>query len=140
MLIPRMGSIWRAIRYYVGRLGSWWYACTALISTVEMDARIFLYCQVRVVLEGEKVTTALLRRAQVAGGEETMSRLARQQCETYIHAELLVLNYFCRRNLAFTQNTPYIGCSKLSCYCCHIYMELQPYTVIPCSCHGNTWT
>lgn len=137
--LPRIGSIWRAVRHYIGRLGSWWWACTVLVSAAETDPNVFLNCQVKVVPYGAKIATALSQHDQASGDREAMSRLARRQCETYVHAELLVLNYFWRQNLVFADNVPYIGCSKLSCYCCHIYMQLHPCTIISRPCHGNTW-
>ncbi|KAK5069386.1 hypothetical protein LTR51_008636 [Lithohypha guttulata] len=67
------------------------------------------------------------------------SGLAHRQSGTYVHAELLVLNHFYRRNLAFAEDIAYIGCSKLSCYCCHLYMQLHPRATLSRPCHGNTW-
>lgn len=161
---PSTGPIWRAIRHYVGRLGSWWSACTVLVSVAESDARIFLDCQVKAV--PKKATTAMAlsqhgsqsSRPETTDGESldaTISavylcgggtgstfadRLAQRKSRTYIHAELLVLNHFYRRRFAFSEGVPYIGCSKLSCYCCHVYMDLHPQAVLPRPCHGNTWT
>lgn len=161
---PSTGPIWRAIRHYVGRLGSWWSACTVLVSVAESDARIFLDCQVKAVPKKATMAMTLSQHDLESSSPETMDdesrhttipavylcgrgtgstftdRLAQRKSRTYIHAELLVLNHFYRQRFAFADGVPYIGCSKLSCYCCHVYMDLHPQAILPRPCHGNTWT
>ncbi|RVX73267.1 hypothetical protein B0A52_02909 [Exophiala mesophila] len=55
------------------------------------------------------------------------------------HAELLVLEHFHQNRLEFTANERYIGCSKPSCYCCHIYMQCHPGRFSLRPTHGNLW-
>lgn len=71
---------------------------------------------------------------------EFVDRFQRRRVETIIHAELLVLDHFHQHAFEFAQGVRYIGCSKLSCYCCHVYMRVHPWTLLPRPCHGNTWT
>ncbi|OTB05097.1 hypothetical protein M426DRAFT_261136 [Hypoxylon sp. CI-4A] len=40
-----------------------------------------------------------------------------------VHAEIQVLEHFCRHKLHFAQSDSYIGCSKDACYCCHLYFQ-----------------
>lgn len=41
----------------------------------------------------------------------------------WIHAELLILDYFWARNLNFKGEERFIGCSKAACYCCYHYIR-----------------
>lgn len=155
-----IGTMWTAIRHYIGRLGSWWNACAILLSTAATDAGMFLNCCVKAVPQGLTIEAMLSQQrsphiSAYPAFEELppanehqkndifrssfSDRFVRRRDETYIHAELLVLNHFYRRKFAYGGGVPYIGCSKLSCYCCHIYMELHPRGVLPRACHGNTW-
>ncbi|KAI1661202.1 hypothetical protein F4813DRAFT_346782 [Daldinia decipiens] len=40
-----------------------------------------------------------------------------------VHAEVQVLEHFCTNQLRYVDNDHYIGCSKPSCYCCHLYFR-----------------
>lgn len=164
-------GLWQAIRHYIGRLGSWWNACSTLVSTAQLYPTIFSKARIVAVQSGkDPVPSRSLERIEPAQinyspspqhesdiqlplahallerhwGDGAMAdftcRLQRRQAETRIHAELLVLNHFYRYNLKFAENVRYIGCSKLSCYCCHAYMKNHPLDVIQRPCHGNTWT
>lgn len=163
--------IWQAIRHYIGRLGSWWNACSILVATARLDPRIFLEAQVKAVRHKMSPGTDLSRgRSELARVEyatstqqekerwspsasglltrqwgdsaaaEFTARVQRRRAETIVHAELLLLEHFYQRTLEFAEGVRYIGCSKLSCYCCHVYMNVHPLTVLPRPCHGNTWT
>lgn len=168
----QMGSVWQAVRHYIGRLSSWWSACAILASVAESHPQMFLNCQLKAVVYEGKMTTELSQedngclllrstsRRPEEEQEEDQSRsfqhlrvnqrvdiaglefvrgLAQRRGGTYVHAELLVLNHFHRRNFTFAEDVPYIGCSKLSCYCCQLYMEIHPRAMLSRPCHGNTW-
>lgn len=55
------------------------------------------------------------------------------------HAELLVLEHFHKNDFEFVAEDRYIGCSKPSCYCCDVYMQLHPGRFAPRPSHGNLW-
>lgn len=164
-------SIWQAVRHYIGRLGSWWNACSILVSTARRDPKIFSNAQLKAVRNRKSATLSQFPEGIDHSGielepgfqqedyeqlplmhmiltqhwgdnamAEFTCRLQRRQAETNVHAELQVLNYFYQHNLKFADNVCYIGCSKLSCYCCHIYMKKHPLNVLSRPCHGNTWT
>lgn len=59
--------------------------------------------------------------------------------EPYVHAELILLEYFHSNKLKFARNDRYIGCSKRSCYCCDLYMRFHPSNPVIRPCHGNVW-
>ncbi|KAI1413912.1 hypothetical protein F5Y13DRAFT_198320 [Hypoxylon sp. FL1857] len=49
-----------------------------------------------------------------------------------IHAEIQVLEHFCKNKLSFIDNDSYVGCSKPACYCCHLYFQHHPSSpVVP---------
>lgn len=164
-------SVWQAIRHYIGRLGSWWNACSILVSTAQCDPRIFLATQVKPVRQraspGEthsheiprpthvecppstsqekerwssSTPLSLVRQWGDNATTEFTNRARRRQAEKIVHAELLVLDHFYQHNLEFAEGVRYIGCSKLSCYCCLVYMKVHPLAVLARPCHGNTWT
>lgn len=170
--IQKQGScpLWRAIRHYIGRLGSWWKACSMLASIAELDPKIFTNSRCKPIYEKMNLSRMLARRYPASfddthavreqdndgkwisnahihlvrrwgqnAASEYNDRYKSRQVKTYIHAELLVLNHFYRFNLKFADDVRYIGCSKPSCYCCHTYMRLHPWTVLSRPCHGNTW-
>lgn len=43
-----------------------------------------------------------------------------------VHAELILLEYFHRKELQYLDNDRFIGCSKPACYCCALYMQHHP--------------
>ena len=76
---------------------------------------------------GEKATT------------EFTERFVRRQTKQFVYAELSVFEHFYRKSLSFLGNDPYIGCSKPSCYCCDLYMQLHPQKVLRRPCHDSAW-
>lgn len=56
-----------------------------------------------------------------------------------VHAELILLDFFWTRKLAFVDNDKFIGCSKSACYCCHLYITEHPGGFAIPSGHNNVW-
>ena len=161
--------LWPALRHYIGRLGSWWRAIIILTSTAQDSPYIFHNFRVKPVsqraivastsvCEGVGIDYALShvlqdndldRVSQVQkyledrwGDEasaEFRDRYARRTTKPSIHAELSILEHFYRNNLSYVGGDRYIGCSKPSCYCCDLYMQLHPHKVSQRPSHGNVW-
>ena len=50
-----------------------------------------------------------------------------RKVSTYVHAELLLLDYCHRRGIKFLNSDDrFIGCSKPACYLCHAYIQRHP--------------
>ena len=162
------GSLWEAIRHYLGRLSSWHRASVILTTTAQnlpgriRDARV---CAVphreekgeRQPNGNEDIEDALRRLCPIdsptlARARTTLrSRVGEEVAVTFrslmkhklskpcVHAELLVLEHVYRRRCTFIGDDRYIGCSKPSCYCCSVYLSLHPAKALPRPCHGNAW-
>ena len=70
----------------------------------------------------------------------SMHRMAQGELKLQLHAEIVLLNHFKLKNLAFIDGDRYLGCSKPSCYCCDLYIRNHPGNYAPRPCHGNIWT
>lgn len=53
-----------------------------------------------------------------------------------IHAELILLEYFYKEQLAFVDDDRFIGCSKPACYCCYHYISQHPGCFVRPQSHG----
>ncbi|KIV94910.1 hypothetical protein PV10_02631 [Exophiala mesophila] len=161
-------GVWSDIRHHIGRLGSWTKAVRIVIRGAMTFPQRFESAQVRVIVTSDKADIPnkcnltslddIVRRTlpvtQHSLVEELCEALATTNDVTNIqeefwdiyakikprpHAELLVLEHFHQKRLEFTANERYIGCSKPSCYCCHIYMQCHPGRFSPRPTHGNLW-
>jgi len=161
-------GIWSDIRHDIGKLGTWAKATRILIRCAQKFPQRIEKAQVKVVrpdgpanmpntshitdLQG--VVRRMLPAKEVVLGEELVQVLADTDLvapvlsrfrEEYAnikprpHAELLILEHFHRNDFDFVSGDKYIGCSKPSCYSCHIYMQYHPGGFTPRPCHGNLW-
>jgi hypothetical protein len=76
-----------------------------------------------------------LKRLKFLGSADDFSKILKEEgAKTYVHAELLLLDYFFKNNFEFAGGDNYIGCSKPACYLCHAYIENHPgrFSVPPC--------
>lgn len=56
-----------------------------------------------------------------------------------VHAELILLDKFWKKQLYFVAGDRYIGCSKPACYSCHHYIIAHPGRFAVPACHNNNW-
>jgi hypothetical protein len=161
-------GVWSDIRHYIGRLGCWTKAIKILISGAQAFPQRIENAQVEIIgpngpadLPSKIHTTGLrgvihhmLPADQTAMVEElsqvlvdanSVAQIESRFQEDYSnmkprpHAELLVLEHFHRNRFDFIADDRYIGCSKPSCYCCHLYLQCHPGRFAPRPCHGNLW-
>ena len=159
---------WSDIRHYIGRLGMWTKAIRILVLAAKTFPQFIENAHVEVIapkgpadlpnklhITGlQDVVSRMLPADQSALVDElnqalvdvnTVIGIQGRFREDYSnikprpHAELLVLEHFYFNKLDFVANDKYIGCSKPSCYCCHIYMQCHPGNFTPRPCHGNLW-
>ena len=148
-------GIWSDIRHYIGRLGSWTKAAKILMLGAQRFPQYIENVQVSVVEPNGpadlpdkahiKDLKGTLRRMLPAEQNALVAELSRiledaksiaevenQFHEAYstikprAHAELLVLEHFHHNAFDFVAHDKYIGCSKPSCYCCHVYLQCHP--------------
>ncbi|KIW18408.1 hypothetical protein PV08_02696 [Exophiala spinifera] len=161
-------GVWSDLRHYLGRLGSWSKAVQILVLGAVTFPQRIENAQVEIIgtngpadlpnklhstdLVGvvrrmvpidqivvfEQLNQALSEANAVAEVEDRF-RQEYAQIKPRPHAELLILEHFYRNGLDFVTDDRYIGCSKPSCYCCHIYMQCHPGRFAPRPCHGNLW-
>ena len=56
-----------------------------------------------------------------------------------IHCELILLEHFYAKQLAFAESDRYIGCSKPACYCCALYIRHHPGRFSEPASHQKVW-
>lgn len=161
-------GIWSDIRHYIGRLGSWTKAVRVVVQGALRFPQRIENAQIKVVEPSGLVDrpnadhltdfNSLLRRmlpahqeslaeelSQVLTSIDAVAGIKDRFHESYSnmrprpHAELLVLEHFHSNKFEFVADDRYIGCSKPSCYCCHLYTQLHPGGFAPRPCHGNLW-
>ena len=162
-------SPWSELRHYIGRLGSWSRASKVLLRAAKLFPNLLHDFHVeylespppiaapsadektnldnalgRMIPKSETQRLQDVREAVKTFTVMDISAefLAEYTNETFkprIHAELLLLEHFYHRNLAFVEDDRYIGCSKPSCYCCDLYMKCHPGGFVTRACHGNLW-
>lgn len=167
--IPEQASAWAALRHYLGRLGSWHVASLVLTSTAQQLPDLFKNAKAQTVpfcdFEGQtfqsdqraldnalgrlllhtseqtpkQVRSSLQTSTNCDVGEIFAELFRRRYSKPCLHAEIAVLEHFYRRSRHFVNDDRYIGCSKPSCYCCHLFCRLHPLQVLPRPCHGDTW-
>ena len=165
---PRDVSCWSRARHHVGRLGSWMRAAKVLVEVAAKEPFIVDRYNVRqiglpsAVLAPEADQKTNLESAVLRMLPKDDKRLphiqatlksfraidvARKFEELYRdknfkpreHAEVNLFEFFFQNGLNYSNNVPYIGCSKASCYCCDLYMSAHPSENIPRACHGNVF-
>ena len=68
---------------------------------------------------------------------KNIPQLSRGIIETRVHAELLLVDLFSRRNFAFENDDRYIGCSKGACYYCASYIKVHHKTFVRPATHNK---
>nr|POE48929.1 hypothetical protein CFP56_39026 [Quercus suber] len=159
-------NVWSFIHHYVGRLSSWlrvtrrlmWAAKTYphFIQCYRVDS-IDLHNKFGRDLSRakdeyenalshvcEQVHESWLRPAKIVQISSYSSfhhvRESRpHRCTPFVHAELIMLEWFYLHDRHFVKDDRYIGCSKPSCYCCELYMLYHPLKLVERPCHGNIW-
>ncbi|MCJ1294560.1 hypothetical protein MMC34_006118 [Xylographa carneopallida] len=75
--------------------------------------------------------------------EGGLAKYLRNICpkETYVHAELQLLDFARRENVDFVDDDKYIGCSKPACYSCYEYVQAlqEDYHVTAPSTHNKVY-
>ena len=156
------------MRHCIGRLGSWTKTTRILILGAQAFPRRIENAQVEVIepngpadlpnkthmtdLQGlvhrmlPADQTALVEElSQALTDANTLAQIESRFREDYSnikprpHAELLVLEHFHCNAFDFVADDKYIGCSKPSCYCCHLYLQRHPGRFMPRPSHGNLW-
>jgi hypothetical protein len=56
---------------------------------------------------------------------------------TRVHAELLLVDLFCRKSFDFVDNDKYIGCSKGACYFCYSWISMHHKNFVLPPCHNK---
>jgi hypothetical protein len=59
-----------------------------------------------------------------------------QNFKPRVHAELILLEYFYKRQVPFVDNDRFIACSKPACYCCYHYIRAHPGDFVHPACHA----
>lgn len=161
-------GVWSDLRHYIGRLGCWTKAVRIVCQVARTFPQRIENAQIQVVRpygpadrpNADHLTDldGVVRRMVSAHQQELAQRLSQalrdvdslanidhrfrreySSARPRPHAELLVLEHFHNNNFEFVADDRYIGCSKPSCYCCHIYMQLHKGGFAPRPCHGNLW-
>lgn len=163
----RSSALWLHIRHYIGRLGSWWKACKAVIyGATKFPSRLerftlFPVISSRVSIslpavpnvdfqdalerlfpnynddELQRVLQAFRHACGSDVDEEFLEKFTHKNFRPRLHAEVSMMEH-CYQ-IDFVGNDRYIGCSKPSCYCCNLYTKSHPGLYLPRPCHGNTW-
>lgn len=162
-------SRWSSIRHLLGRLGSWFRSAKNLVKIAatepqllkgyqvqDLRSRVLPFARPRVYpnsfnramriacpdLDQNRVLSVLRSRHECSRAklkslfEESLGNV---HLEPFIHAEVLIADHIYINDLRFVHNDKYIGCSKPSCYGCHLYLELHPGDFHNRPCHGNLY-
>lgn len=161
-------GVWSDLRHYIGRLGCWVKAVRVVCHVARRFPQRLENAHIQVVEPYGLVNwpnanhltdlDGVVRRMVPSDQQELAQRLSQalhdvdsvaniehRFREDYAcirprpHAELLLLEHFYNHDFEFVADDRYIGCSKPSCYCCHIYMQLHSGGFTPRPCHGNLW-
>ena len=163
------GSAWYEVCHYTARLGSWVRAVRVLVYFVRKHPQVLENFEVDFVaapkmykpklqkrkpkirnvlgrmLPEDKVRAARLSRRlesfRVVKFEAKFSeRWTEKKLTARSHAELMLLDHFCRKNLTFFQNVEFVGSSKRSCYCCNLFFDLHNRNIATRMTHSNAWS
>ena len=162
-------ELWSRIRHYIGRLGSWIKASRFLVKQCRTFSFLKDSFDVEEAQAPLSVSLQPFRAVQSAQVNrlrhpfDNDNKELRQPCwpkqncgeessvpdyadgagslthESWVHAEVILLELFHAAGKSFWRDDRYIGCSKASCYCCNLYFEHHPGDFILRPCHGNVW-
>ena len=57
------------------------------------------------------------------GGNTCVGKVAKGIQHTPVHAEIYLVELFCKSERRLLEDDDFIGCSKPACFCCHMYIE-----------------
>ncbi|TKA61205.1 hypothetical protein B0A55_12809 [Friedmanniomyces simplex] len=162
-------GLWRYVCHFIGRLGSWLKAARFLLEHAADFADILSSPLTEIVPFEDcgrfrpppamwELDTLLSRTLSphfdvskdrldhlfgsgaFAAGSAQLRKCHERGWRLKAHAEASMARFFYKENRQFVNGERYIGCSKPSCVCCELYMELLPGTFERRPCHGNAWT
>ncbi|KAK4551674.1 hypothetical protein LTR86_011005 [Recurvomyces mirabilis] len=162
-------GLWKYICHFVGRLGAWYKAAQFVSRHAAAFTDVLSSPSVQIVPYEEpyrsfsppevwKLDTLLSRTItpvlhlseermdQLFGsgaftaGSEQLKKCHDKGWRLKEHAEATMARFFYQSNKHFLYRQRYIGCSKPSCVCCELYIELLPGSFERRPCHGNAWT
>ena len=92
----------------------------------------------------EEVSLELRAALQYMNEKHNLESRVREMYESknfqpQVHAELTLLEYFYKHDLAFVHDDRYIGCSKPACYCCWLYIRAHPGRFAEPACHSKIY-
>lgn len=159
-------KVWRIMRHYIGRLGSYHAASATVVNSVydfagslrnatvkwiEPSATLHRATGFRLAYDIPQLIAKVCpqlshfagRREEVtlrlAGAESLMRKYRNEKQTPVVHAEAAMAYHFHIKHLSFVRDVRYIGCSKPSCYCCDLYCANLPLDLIRRPCSGNAW-
>ncbi|TKA65349.1 hypothetical protein B0A55_12682 [Friedmanniomyces simplex] len=162
-------GLWRYVCHFIGRLGAWLKAARFIFEHAADFADILSSPLTKIVPfedcgtlrpppEMWELDTLLSRTLSptfdvskdrldllfgsgaFAAGSAQLRKCHERGWRLKVHAEASMARFFYKGNRQFVNGERYIGCSKPSCVCCDLYMELLPGTFERRPCHGNAWT
>ena len=162
-------SHWAKVRHCVARLGSWHRKAGIALRFARQFPHLFLDCSSsflplsniqRLPLSDDKTNLrSILTRMLPAGSGDRVQELyeqivgfrgldfehkfrelySNQDTRLMAHAETFLLEHFYFQRLPYVWRDKYIGCSKPSCYCCHLYQRFHPDNPVLRPAHGTAW-
>lgn len=162
-------SLWKQVRHLLGRLCSWVRAArhlvlgcgrfrdrihNAQVRQVDMSSigttdfqlpwrePVDILREIMPEFHGSRLQDALHARQNDKMVDTILlclSNMTMGKFDADLHAEVIMLLHFHVHRLDFVAGDRYIGCSKLSCYCCDLYLRSHPAGVRPRRSHGNVW-
>lgn len=162
-------SQWAKVRHCVIRLGSWHRKAGIVLRFAQRFPQIFAQCSScflplpkaqRLPLADDKThLRGVLTRMLPAGSEGPVTELheqiqsfrgfdfearftefySDQNTRLVAHAETFLLEHFYFQSLQYVWQDKFIGCSKSSCYCCHLYQRFHPDNPVLRPAHGTAW-
>lgn len=160
---------WTKVRHVVTRLGSWHRKAATALRFTRRNPQLFTECsstflqlpeaQRLPLPDGQTNVRGALTRMLPAGSKDRVEDLYErlQSCrvlefdqqllELYsdqdtrlvVHAEAFLLDHFYSQELPYVWHDKYVGCSKPSCYCCHLYQRFHPDNPVLRPAHGTAW-
>ncbi|KAH0548567.1 hypothetical protein GP486_007889, partial [Trichoglossum hirsutum] len=149
-----MTANFEALRYNIGKLGKHLALTKRMVKTSARDTTLFSAFEVKLLDSSQKKVQRLLQKdttldaifgrmfkpyesAEKAALLEPLKAIdktshledrLKENCtiNTWVHAELLLVNHFHTRNLRFVDGDKYVGCSKPACFLCFQYISAHP--------------
>lgn len=162
-------GLWKYICHFVGRLGAWHKAAHFLFRHAADFADVLSSPSIEIVpleepqgcpsppeiwelgsllsqtispffdLSKDRVDH-LFGSGAFAAGSAQLKKYHERGWRPKEHAEATMARFFYQGIRQFVYQQRYIGCSKPSCVCCELYIELLPGNFERRPCHGNAWT